>query len=142
MNGTNNMSNKLPLALLFLSLYILSNTLTFAQDEPPAKTVDETTQANEASSDESSDEKSDEESAEDEPETLEEMVEEMEHFPGIFDLYRDTETGALHMAINKSQIDKEFLYFATIKNGVLEAWSRRGSPIAQDVLKYVAILTV
>jgi hypothetical protein len=134
-NGTHNMSNKFTLALLFFSLYLLSNTLTFAQEEPPAETADEMAQAKEASNDQSSDEKSDEESAEDEPETLEEMVEEMEHFPGIFDLYRDTKTGALHMAITESQIDKEFLYFATIKNGVLEAWSRRGSPIAQDVIE-------
>ncbi|MDT0595733.1 zinc-dependent metalloprotease [Glaciecola petra] len=129
------MSNILRLALLSLSLYITSTMLSFAQEEEPAEPPKEETSTSQTANEESSEEKNDEESEEEKPETLEEVVEEMERFPGIFDLYRDTETGGLHMAIAKSQIDKEFLYFATIKNGVLEAWSRRGAPIAQDVIE-------
>ncbi len=116
---------------LFLSL-LLSSAFTASaiqeeSEEPAAQTED--------TSDEAKSNDDEDEEAEEEPDTLEVVVEDMEYFPGIFDLYRDTENGSLHMAIKQSQIDKEFLYFATINNGVLEAWSRRGRPVAQDLIE-------
>lgn len=128
------MSRFLALFFMLFALTSFAGNVTAQQSSEPAKKEQEDL----ATTEETSEDTSEAENAEDEedsPETLEEMVEDMEKFAGIFDLYRDTETGDLHMAIKASQIDKEFLYFATIKNGVLEAWSRRGAPIAQDVIE-------
>ena len=69
------------------------------------------------------------------PATLEVFVEDMTNIPGIFTLYRSGDKGDLHMAISEQQLNKEFLYFAVVQNGVLDSWSMRGAPIAQDVIE-------
>ena len=71
----------------------------------------------------------------DTPKILEDMVDSMQAFAGIFTLYQDDDTGSLYMAINVSQLDKEYLYFASIHNGILEAYNRRGQPVAEDVIE-------
>ena len=55
-----------------------------------------------------------------------EEIEEKEKIDGLFPLYRDGETGGILMEIRKSQLDKEFLYFSYIENGVLDAGAFRG----------------
>ena len=46
---------------------------------------------------------------------------------GLFTIYQDTKTGKLMMSVNKSQLDKEYIYIAYTHDGVLDAWHFRGS---------------
>jgi len=67
--------------------------------------------------------------------TLEELVKDMDAHEGIFTLYKNKKSGSLSMAIREDQLNQEFLYFAFVQNGVLEAFHRRGSQLAQDVIE-------
>lgn len=73
--------------------------------------------------------------AEQEAKFLEEFVADFKLYKGILDLYLDTETGDMYMAVDASQLDQEILYFAVVQNGVLEADLYRGAPLAQDVIE-------
>ncbi|GAB4574787.1 MAG: zinc-dependent metalloprotease [Rhodothalassiaceae bacterium] len=59
--------------------------------------------------------------------TLEELTKDHEVFAGLFTLYRDPESGAVHMAIDKDQIGQEYIYFTQTLDGVLEAGHFRGN---------------
>lgn len=116
--------NKLSL-LLTLVLLLVNTHMSYAlmQDQP--EDGSEKADVKDAELDDESEE----------PKTLEVMVDGMDRQAGIFTLYRDNDSGALHMVITQDQLNTEFLYFAFIQNGVLEAYQRRGYPIAQDVIE-------
>lgn len=46
---------------------------------------------------------------------------------GLFTVYQDTVTGAVKMVIKKDQLDKDYIYFSQIADGVTEAGSFRGA---------------
>lgn len=46
---------------------------------------------------------------------------------GLFTVYQDTVTGAVKMLITKDQLDKDYIYFSQIADGVTEAGSFRGA---------------
>jgi hypothetical protein len=46
---------------------------------------------------------------------------------GLFTVYQDTVTGAVKMLIKKDQLDKDYIYFTQIADGVTEAGSFRGA---------------
>ncbi|MEM6684815.1 MAG: zinc-dependent metalloprotease [Bacteroidota bacterium] len=46
---------------------------------------------------------------------------------GLFTIYQDTITGTLQMVVSKDQLEKEFIYFSQIKDGVSDAGAFRGS---------------
>ncbi|MCH2193187.1 zinc-dependent metalloprotease [Kordia sp.] len=46
---------------------------------------------------------------------------------GLFTIYQDTITGALQMVISKDQLEKEFIYFSQINDGVMDIGAFRGS---------------
>ncbi|MFH6772633.1 zinc-dependent metalloprotease [Gaetbulibacter aestuarii] len=59
---------------------------------------------------------------------------------GLFTIYQDTITGSLKMVISKDQLDKEYIYFSQIADGVMDAGriirgSYRGSKVFK-VQKY------
>lgn len=54
---------------------------------------------------------------------------------GLFTFYRDTNTGQLFMAINKSQINQEFIHFTYTENGVVDAGHNRGSYRGSRIFK-------
>ena len=46
---------------------------------------------------------------------------------GLFTIFQDTVTGAVKMLITKDQLDKDYIYFSQIADGVTEAGSFRGA---------------
>jgi len=54
---------------------------------------------------------------------------------GLFKIYQDTITGSLQMIITKDQIDKEFIHFNQVANGVLDAGRFRGAYGGSKVFK-------
>ncbi|MEQ8926987.1 MAG: zinc-dependent metalloprotease [Fulvivirga sp.] len=54
---------------------------------------------------------------------------------GLFTFYRDTTSGSIMMEVNKEQLDKEYIYFSQIADGVLEAYSFRGAYRGSDIFK-------
>jgi len=58
---------------------------------------------------------------------FEDAVAESDTLDGLFTVYRDTTDGSLKMAIDTSQIGKEFIYFTHTVDGVLEAGTFRGN---------------
>jgi len=46
---------------------------------------------------------------------------------GLFTIYQDTITGALQMVVSKEQLEKEFIYFSQINDGVMDIGAFRGS---------------
>ena len=55
------------------------------------------------------------------------VVEKSEHFEGLFDVYRDKESGETYLAIEPDQIDQEFIYNAVVTDGVVEGGVFRGA---------------
>ncbi len=68
-------------------------------------------------------------------ETIESKTKNCTKLTGLFTLYRDTNTGQLFMAINKSQINQEFIHFTYTENGVIEAGHNRGSYRGSRIFK-------
>ena len=48
------------------------------------------------------------------------VVEKSERFEGLFDVYRDEESGETYLAIKPDQIDQEFIYNAVVTDGVID----------------------
>ncbi|CAH8286210.1 uncharacterized protein DUF5117 [Mariniflexile fucanivorans] len=68
--------------------------------------------------------------------SIAELVKSSKKIEGLFPIYQDTITGSLQMIISKNQIDKEFIYFSQIANGVLDAGRViRGSYMGSEVFK-------
>ena len=73
--------------------------------------------------------------AEDKEKTIQELVKSSEEFDGLFKIYQDTLKGTIQMLISKDQIDKEFIYFSQIGNGVVDAGGNRGLYTDSKVFK-------
>ena len=48
-------------------------------------------------------------------------------FDGLFTIYQDKENGKSYIEIDSSHINKEFIHFSYIENGVMDAWAFQGS---------------
>jgi hypothetical protein len=59
---------------------------------------------------------------------------------GLFTVYQDTVTGAVKMVITKDQLNKDYIYFSQIADGVTEAGSFRGSYRGSNVFHVKLIL--
>ncbi|AUP77221.1 zinc-dependent metalloprotease [Flavivirga eckloniae] len=53
--------------------------------------------------------------------TITELVKSSKKIDGLFTIYQDTITGTIQMLISEDQINKEYIYFSQIANGVMEA---------------------
>jgi hypothetical protein len=58
-------------------------------------------------------------------------------FEGLFTFYQDTVSGELKMSISKEQLGKEFIYFAQIGDGVVDAGTFRGAYGENNIFKIV-----
>ncbi|MEC8111282.1 MAG: zinc-dependent metalloprotease [Pseudomonadota bacterium] len=67
------------------------------------------------------------EDTEDEAETYAEVIEGDAVFEGLFTFYRDRETGETTLRIAPEQFEDEYIYFAHIEDGVVDAGSFRGA---------------
>ena len=59
--------------------------------------------------------------------TIKELTKSSKKIDGLFTIYQDTLTGELKMSIKEEQLNKDFIYFSQIADGVTEAGSFRGS---------------
>ncbi|MDQ8187412.1 hypothetical protein [Pelagicoccus sp. SDUM812002] len=83
--------------------------------------------AQESQSDESDAEESKAEEGNKEK-TIAELTEESDLSEGLFDFYRDRKTGKVRLLLTEDDLDKEYLYFSYVENGVAEAdWAIRGA---------------
>jgi len=64
---------------------------------------------------------------EEKPKTIAELTEGAERLDGLFTLFRDPKTGETSMLVRKDQLDKEFIYFIHIANGVVDAGFFKGA---------------
>ena len=68
--------------------------------------------------------------------TITELVKSSKKIEGLFPVYQDTITGSLQMLISKNQINKEFIYFSQMADGILDAGRfNRGSYLGSKVFK-------
>ncbi|MFI0428904.1 zinc-dependent metalloprotease [Mariniflexile sp. HMF6888] len=68
--------------------------------------------------------------------TIAELVKSSKKIEGLFPIYQDTITGSLQMIISDKQIDKEFIFFSQIADGVVDAGRTiRGSYMGSKVIK-------
>ncbi len=107
----------------FLSLLLL---LTFAQIS-----LSEENDKSEESEKEVSDEQKEEEK-----EYIKDKVEDFESSEGFIQVYQDPETSSLYFKIKESQLNKEIIYFAHVKDGVVAARKNRGSYLDNGILKF------
>ncbi len=66
-------------------------------------------------------------SEDEEPKTIAELTEDAERIDGLFTLFRDNKTGATSLLITKDQLDKEFIYWLQVANGVVDAGFFKGA---------------
>jgi len=71
----------------------------------------------------------------DAPKKISELTKKSKKIEGLFTFYQDTTSGALKMVISKNQLEKEFIYFSQIADGVLDAGAFRGSYRGSKVFK-------
>ncbi|WP_026375336.1 zinc-dependent metalloprotease [Aestuariibacter salexigens] len=62
-----------------------------------------------------------------EEKTLADTIEGKTSYEGLFNVYRDPKTGEGYVAVDKAQLDKPILYFASTQNGVVDAGHFRGA---------------
>jgi len=80
-------------------------------------------------------ESSDSEEEEEKEVYIEEIVEEFERVKGFFVSFRDPKTNDIYLKIKKDQLDKEFIYFSHVINGVVAARRNKGSYLDNGVFK-------
>ena len=60
-----------------------------------------------------------EEETEEEKDLIKDVVEDFESSKGFIHVYQDPETSSLYFKIKESQLDKEFIYFAHVRDGAV-----------------------
>ncbi len=68
---------------------------------------------------------------------LESFLEDLTHFPGLIDVYRNNDNGKVYLLIKKEQLEKEFIYFAHILDGIVEAGTWRGNYLDNGIIKFI-----
>jgi uncharacterized protein DUF4953/uncharacterized protein DUF5117 len=71
----------------------------------------------------------------DKKKTIKDLVKSSKEIDGLFKIYQDTITGSLQMVISEDQINKEYIYFTQISNGVTEIRRFRGAYGGSKVFK-------
>jgi hypothetical protein len=59
--------------------------------------------------------------------TIEALTKSSKKIEGLFTIYQDTITGGVKLLVKKEQLNKDFIYFSQIADGVTEAGAFRGS---------------
>tara|TARA_Y100000591_G_scaffold333249_1_gene374990 strand:+ start:12240 stop:14720 length:2481 start_codon:yes stop_codon:yes gene_type:complete len=75
----------------------------------------------------------DEESKED---SFEVFLEDLIYFPGLIDSYRNDKNGKVYLLIREDQLEIEFIYFAHILDGIVQAGTWRGSYLDNGIIKF------
>ncbi|WP_179335097.1 zinc-dependent metalloprotease [Winogradskyella costae] len=67
--------------------------------------------------------------------SIKELTKSSKKIEGLFTMYRDTINGSLQMLISEDHLDKEFIHFNQISNGVVDAGRFRGAYGGSKVFK-------
>lgn len=70
-----------------------------------------------------------------EKKSIDDLVKKCEKIEGLFTFYRDTTSGSLYMEVRENQLNKEYIYFSQIADGVREAYAFRGAYRGSKVFK-------
>ncbi|ELR70479.1 hypothetical protein C900_03733 [Fulvivirga imtechensis AK7] len=70
-----------------------------------------------------------------EKKSINDLVKKCEKIDGLFTFYRDTTSGSLYMEVRENQLNKEYIYFSQIADGVREAYAFRGAYRGSKVFK-------
>ncbi|QTD37152.1 zinc-dependent metalloprotease [Polaribacter batillariae] len=65
--------------------------------------------------------------------TIKDLTKSSKKIEGLFTIFQDTITGATKLLVKKDQLDKDFIYFSQIADGVIEAGQFRGAYQASNV---------
>ena len=68
---------------------------------------------------------------------LEAFLEDLTYFEGLIDVYRNDDDGKVYFLIKKEQLEKEFIYFAHILDGIVEAGTWRGNYLDNGIIKFI-----
>jgi hypothetical protein len=69
------------------------------------------------------------------PKRIDELVKSHDVFDGLFTFYQDSTSGSLKMAVDFEHMDKEFIHFYYVENGVAEAGAFRGNYRGSRIFK-------
>jgi hypothetical protein len=59
--------------------------------------------------------------------TIKELTKSSKKIEGLFTIFQDTVTGATHLLVKKEQLDKDFIYFSQIADGIASVRAFRGN---------------
>lgn len=61
------------------------------------------------------------------PKKISDVIKKCKAYPGLFTIYQDTTSGTAYLLVRNDQIDKEYIYFNHVTDGVLDAGFFRGA---------------
>ena len=67
---------------------------------------------------------------------FDEFLEELIYFPGLFDIYQNDKDGKVYLLIKKEQLNNEYIYFAHILDGIVQAGTWRGNYLDNGIIKF------
>ena len=67
--------------------------------------------------------------------SIEDLTKSSKKMEGLFTIYRDTVSGSIQMLVSEDHLDKEFIHFNQISNGVVDAGRFRGAYGGSKVFK-------
>src|SRR4051812_30411098 len=73
----------------------------------------------------------------DKAKTIKEVTEKCKKFSGLFNVYQDSTSGKSYLEISEDKIGKEYIYFAYVLDGVLDAGYARGGYKDNSIFKIV-----
>lgn len=56
---------------------------------------------------------------------------------GLFPIYQDSTTGEIYLEVDENQLNKEYIYFSYIENGIVDARLNRGAYRGSKIFKFV-----
>ena len=68
--------------------------------------------------------------------TIKEVTEKCKKTAGLFPIYQDTTTGKTYIEISEDKFGNEFIYFATVIDGIIDAGFARGGYKDNSVFKF------
>lgn len=119
------MSHSILKKLLFISLVLMlaAPVASLAQDEEGAANAE----ASDADNGEGKEDGKEDGKKEKKPKTIAELTENSDRYDGFFTLFQDQKSGETHMLIHKDQLDKTFIYWVQVANGVVDAGYFKGA---------------
>jgi hypothetical protein len=70
------------------------------------------------------------------PKTIAELTKDATVFNGLFTLYQDEQSGKAHMLIEPGQLDREYIYWVQVANGVVDAGFFKGAYGPSGIIEF------